>query len=401
VKFFYSVFITVLVVAVFISGCSKPRRQQACRMTNEYVVAKTASAPQALKIRRISRDRLIVLWSADKETWYLFINNDGIKRSEPVALLPEKKIMPGNIKTFWHANRHNRMAAREISISEVKGDIVAIAVLTESDENSSNQVYVFLVDIKKEKVIIKRKIAVAGDFSRYVAVDYLGDDIVVAWHNTQKDKTTVSFALLKGKSLNILQTGSLKSSLPLAGPSLKGGKDNILMAWSVQTALGSTVMLANLNSKLTVLNKTVLGKSKLTDGSVVLSSVGKNVGFAFRSDEDEDGRWEFYFGMFKNGRIIHPAARISRADGPKGPHIAFKNNLVFSAQIRSYQNNLLVGFNRFNYQGVKKGGEFQVYADKSDFTLTDLDASGDKVLLLYAEVSDRFGRILSSTLSCH
>ncbi len=73
---------------------------------------------------------------------------------------------------------------------------------------------------------------------------------------------------------------------------------------------------------------------------------------------------------------------------------------VLSAAIRSYQHNFLVGLNRFDRKGVKKGGEFQIYADKSDFTRVAVDARGDRVILVYGEDRQGTGRILFGKVNC-
>ena len=100
------------------------------------------------------------------------------------------------------------------------------------------------------------------------------------------------------------------------------------------------------------------------------------------------------------GKKVASPKRISQADGLKGPRFIYRDPFVVGATIRSFQRNLLIGVNRFNRKGVKKGGEFQVYADKTDFVRVDLAASKEGLVMIYAEDRRSSGRVLASQVIC-
>jgi hypothetical protein len=137
------------------------------------------------------------------------------------------------------------------------------------------------------------------------------------------------------------------------------------------------------------------------DPAPYLTALGDRFGLAFRDDADRDDKPEFYFAVLDaTGRVLKKPARISRAGCFQGPSISGGDPLVFSAAIRSFQRNYLVGLNRFDLAGVKRGGEFQVYADKSDFVRVALVASGQEVMLVYGEDRRGEGRVLASRVNC-
>jgi hypothetical protein len=122
---------------------------------------------------------------------------------------------------------------------------------------------------------------------------------------------------------------------------------------------------------------------------------------AFRDDRDGDHIPEYYFAKLDaSGKPAREPARISRADGPDGPRLAQVGPFVFGVQVRTFGGSLLVGMNRFDAEGRKRGGEFQIYADKSDFTHADVAPGDGKVLLVYGEERKGEGRVLAGPVTC-
>jgi len=122
---------------------------------------------------------------------------------------------------------------------------------------------------------------------------------------------------------------------------------------------------------------------------------------AFRDDRDYDGTPEYYFAaLAPSGALRGEPARISRADGSEGPRLAAVGSFVLGVQVRSFGGSLLVGMNRFDTSGRKRGGEFQIYADKSDFTRADVAPGDGRVLLVYGEDRKGAGRVLAGPVSC-
>ncbi|HUT79363.1 MAG TPA: hypothetical protein VM285_16820, partial [Polyangia bacterium] len=142
-------------------------------------------------------------------------------------------------------------------------------------------------------------------------------------------------------------------------------------------------------------------RTNLHDTALHLATGPDGFGLAYRNDEDGDAVLEYHFvALDRRGAPLHPPARISRADGPRGPQLAWGGGLFSGATIRSFQRNLLVGLNRFDARGAKSGGEFQIYADKSNFTRVAVTADGSRAMLVYAEDRQAQGRILASRVQC-
>jgi hypothetical protein len=144
-----------------------------------------------------------------------------------------------------------------------------------------------------------------------------------------------------------------------------------------------------------------VARARFLDPAPQLSRMDDQAGLVFRDDADKDDTPEFYFTLLgPNGKTIFDPKRISQADGWRGPSLIYDAPNFVSAAIRSFQRNLLIGVNRFDKKGEKLGGEFQVYADKTDFTRVDLAASGDTILMIYAEDRRGSGRVLTSQIKC-
>ena len=163
-----------------------------------------------------------------------------------------------------------------------------------------------------------------------------------------------------------------------------------------------TVVAGVLGTDLALGELTAVARTRFADAAPRLRALPRGgFGLAHRDDADEDGQAEFYFTRLDAaGRIEHGPSRISRADGYQGPRLAAGGEVVYSAAVRSFQRNFLVGVNRFDERGVKRGGEYQVYADQSDFTRVALDVRGGRVTLLYGEDRRDRGRVLAARVVC-
>jgi hypothetical protein len=179
----------------------------------------------------------------------------------------------------------------------------------------------------------------------------------------------------------------------------------VVVAWTRtihrEGAPRSEVRAARLGPELAVGEATVVSSCRYLDPAPYLTALGDRFGLAYRDDADDDDKPEFYFAVLdRHGRVAKGPARISRADGFQGPRLSAGDPLVFSAAIRSFQRNFLVGLNRFDLAGVKRGGEFQIYADKSDFIRVAIEANGDELALVYGEDRRGAGRVLASRVVC-
>ena len=55
----------LLLTILVLTACVERRTQQGCRMSAEFVVSKTRTAPRALRMLRLDENRTLLLWSSD------------------------------------------------------------------------------------------------------------------------------------------------------------------------------------------------------------------------------------------------------------------------------------------------------------------------------------------------
>jgi hypothetical protein len=155
-----------------------------------------------------------------------------------------------------------------------------------------------------------------------------------------------------------------------------------------------------LTENLELEERHVINTGRYLDAAPYLASLKGQIGIVYRDDRDEDDTAEFYFAKLdSSGAATLPPKRISRSDGYQGPRIS-GGLPVFSATVRSFQRELLIGVNRFDLKGEKLGGEFQIYADKSNFTLVAIAAGENNAMLIYAEDMDGKSRVLAGSVVC-
>ncbi len=132
-----------------------------------------------------------------------------------------------------------------------------------------------------------------------------------------------------------------------------------------------------------------------------MAVMGERLGLTFRDDADRDDTPEYHFALLSpDGASVIARQRISQADGYRGPSLISVDGAFLGAAIRSFQRNLLIGINRFDPLGTKLGGEFQVYADNTDFVRVDVSQNAENLLMVYAEDRDSNGRILAGQVMC-
>jgi hypothetical protein len=249
------------------------------------------------------------------------------------------------------------------------------------------------------------RIGAAGPFANGISIARLGDGLLVAWHEGASESSRVAIAHLSTEPLALLKTAVIGSEGASASPSVAVHGDSGLVAWSQTVhgghAAGSAVKVAVLDGRLEPRDPIVAATCRHLDPAPSLGASADGFALVYRDDDDRDGKTEYYFlPLGGRGAPALRAARISRADGSRGPAVAHGDPLYYGAVIRSFQHSLLVGLNRFDDRGVKQGGEFQIYADKSDFVRVALAAWGEQVLLAYAEDRRDHGRVLTGKVVC-
>ena len=381
-------------------GCDR-REQQRCRMASEYVVGKTQSAPRSLAALRLDDQRVAVFWSADGRVYYALLSNAGIPTSTPVQIEAPKH-STSLTKTWWH--HHTRLTLDAVSLSPVRvtQNEVALAMLCHQGKNAAVVVEA-LVDLKKKRVIWLKRIGDTGLFVRKITQSIAGDHLLVGFQDTRTTPQSVALAAIDVKNGHILKQTHIKSKEAIYGPELAQNKGSNIVLWTVVDTHAKKVRLysAGISGDLSISSHHFIDSLELFDAAVDVTPSNDGFAAVFRDNRDGDRTEEFYFTILdKTGSRLQPAKRISRADGPQGPRLSRGKTDFYSASVRSYNNNYLVGFNRFDKTGTKLGGEFQVYADKCDFIRADLVTHGDDVILVYGENADTGGRILAATISC-
>ncbi|MBN2527407.1 MAG: hypothetical protein JXR76_13515 [Deltaproteobacteria bacterium] len=399
-RFFkYQIWI-LLTVMLATAGCDR-REQQSCRMANEYVVAKTATAPSALEVLRLDSTRVAVFWSADGTVSYSVVGNEGIPAAKPMLIEQSTTHQPAP-KTFWSRQKNAVLNAVSLSPIRISERLVAVAMLCHQGQNDA-MVVTALLDVTAGQVRWIQSIGKTGLFVRTVSLTRKDNVLLVGWQNSHTTPQSIMLKALDIETGKIRGQTHLGDDLAVYGPALQHNKDATIVVWSKVEKVGNRVQLqsASLNGDLSPGAINVLDSLELFDAATNLVPYKDGFAAVYRDNRDGDRTEEFYFTVLDHtGKKRQAAKRISRADGPQGPRISPGDAFFFSSAIRSYNNNYLVGFNRFDRFGTKTGGEFQVYADKCDFVRAGLVTHGDTAVLVYAENADAGGRILASTISC-
>lgn len=400
-----------IALALVTVACGGEREQQACRMETEAVLASIADAPNTLTMSRSVFGDLVVAWSSGCKTSFVKMDENGTKLGEVRVLerysaAPHKydAVEDGGIKTFWPAMEGTSFRAEHLDSCGLKAGGVAVGILERPSGGRVGGAHVAVIHGDDEQVGIVR-VGAAGVFASSISLVARGKSLVAAWHEGDPESSRIRLASVDPETLLVTGVKSMPVTGTGAGPSLAANEGKVLISWIeiVRRKKESVARIrtAILGDGLEIDNLNTVAECRFLDCAPSLAVVGERFGIAYRDDADDDGKPEFYFMMIdSDGKPAGSPARISRADGFQGPLITYGDPLVFSAAIRSYQHNFLVGLNRFDRKGVKKGGEFQIYADKSDFIRVAIDAQGDRVLLVYGEDRQGSGRILFGRVNC-
>jgi hypothetical protein len=399
--------IVIHIVIVFLllgavgSGCDR-REQQRCRMANEYVVAKVGGEPRSLEILRLDGEHLAVFWSADRGVFYALVNNDGMPVSKVYSLQQHREMVDAP-KTYWANMSEPVLDAVSLSPVLVSKNRVALAMLCHQGKNNAT-VMTALLDVSGHQVRWMTETGKTGPFARSVSMTMVDDVLVVGWQDTRSDPQSIVLAAIHGATGEIVRRAVMDTDASLYGPALARNGSGAIVVWSEVDEKGHSAILRSAPLSLDSLGKGTarsIDSLKLFDASTDIIPHGDGFAVLFRDNRDGDSTEEFYFTRLdRSGKRIQSVRRISRADGPQGPKLVAGTRSLFSAAVRSYNNNFLVGFNRMDSAGTKAGGEFQVYADKCDFVRAGIASRGDDAILVYAENADTGGRILASTISC-
>jgi len=393
-----------------LAGCQARREQQGCRMEREVVIGNAGGVPKSVDVVRESTGGYLAAWSADGETFVAGLDPSSLRvtwvqRVERFALPTAGEVDGGTAKTFWPDGSRSSPDSEELSAVALEGGGAAVAMLERPAGALPGGAFVALVGDGLAPDVTVLQVGPAWPFASRIDVAAHGGRLFVAWHEGQPDASRVRLAALDLAGAKVAKQGVIPGDRALSGPVLAAGPNGLAVAWTRTDNRDGTprseVRAASLSPDLTLGRSGVVAVCRYLDPAPHLIALGERFGLAYRDDADDDDKPEFYFAVLDaRGRVVEGPARISRADGFQGPSLAAGDRLVFSAAVRSFQRNYLVGLNRFDLAGVKRGGEFQIYADKSDFVRVALAAHGNEVLLVYGEDRRGRGRVLASRVIC-
>jgi hypothetical protein len=390
-------------------GCGMKRAQQECRLEGESVVADIVGSPSAVAAIRLRDGRYAAAWSADGETRFAALDSRGRRAGEPhrADRGPGRETegdADGGPNPFWPDGAESSFAAEHLALAALSGGGAALGVLERRSESRPGGAFAILLGPELKAAAHVVWLGPAGPFSSRTAAVEGGFGPLFAWHDAAVDGSSVRLAAVSGD-------GALRGSLvlpaahPAFSPALAADGDTVLLVWIESRPGGSSpqfdVRVARVVAGPALGPTATVASARYLDPAPTIVSTGGGFGVAFRDDRDSDGTPEYYYAeLERSGAVRHRPARISRADGSEGPRLARVGAFVFGVQVRSFGGAFLVGMNRFDGEGRKRGGEFQIYADKSDFTRADVAPGDGKVLLVYGEDRKGAGRILAGAVTC-
>ena len=399
----------VLAALAACAGCGTKRAQQECRLEGESVVGETDGSPAAVAAVRLGPDRYAAAWSAGDRTFYAELDARGRRVGEPLRVerSPEgdaRDEVDGGPIVFWPGGAESSFAAEHLAMAARPGGGAALGVLERRSESRPGGAFAVLVGPEPESSQRVVGLGPAGPFSSRIAVAGWSGNLLVAWHDAAVDASMVRAAILS-------PDGALRGTTLLSGaktayaPSLAAFGDAAMLVWIESRASGFgtrfDLRAARVSQGPAIAPASTIATTRYVDPAPALVRKGDGFGVAFRDDQDGDRIPEYYYvELDAAGTRRREPARISRADGPEGPRLASVGPFVFGVQVRSFSGSLLVGMNRFDAEGRKRGGEFQIYADKSDFTHADVAPGDGRVLLVYGEDRKGAGRVLAGAVSC-
>ena len=404
-----NIFSMLILLSISTAGCDRTYGVQACRMEHEIVLAGSANTPEDVSVVALETGRYAAVYSVDGATYGVFFDNEGHSVSPPLIVprrLGEKPLddtlrKSAASKTFWPNRETVSIHAVDIDTIVLNGSTVAAALLARPTPVSAGGA--FLVLLNEEGVQRNVALGPAGEYASRISLVADEEDIIVAWHDGMLSGSRVRLARLDRKSRVVAKREILKNDS--ASPALAMSDGQPAMAWS-ETVAGdrggkSTIKVALFSKDLDLDSGRTVATSRFVYPSPSLSASRNGFALLFRDDEDGDETPEYHFlALSSAGKITGDRERISTSDGLRGPTLVESGDGFIGATIRSFQRNLLIGLNRLDGRGRKMGGEFQVYADKSDFVRVDIAERGGKVVIVYAEERHDRGRVLAGTVTC-
>lgn len=404
-----------LPLAVLIGSCGKTYRKQACRLDREFVIAKTKRAPTAVAVTPGKEGVFAVAWSADGNVFVARVSPERGVRGQParveqlgpeLAGLETDEDTRSGPKTFWPARERLSIGAEDIDVLVVDEQRSAVASLVPATQSRQGGAYLSILSGEDGDPSVTLRLGAAYEYAHRISVADFDGSLYVAWHEGRLNRSDVVLSRVDPDTLAIEGTRRIASDdAAIASPSLVSTKGGVMVAWTeterTVNSPSTIVHLAQLDRNLKLSQRRTVAKASFVDPAPALVYVENRVGVVFRDDKDGDDTQEYYFSLFDlNGEKARVTKRISQADGWRGPCVTAMPPYLFGAAVRSFQRNLLIGLNRFDLRGSKLGGEFQLYADKTQFVRVDIAATAENTMMVYAEDGQGIGRVLAGCIVC-
>jgi hypothetical protein len=424
----YIALVCSLMVALMCTGCDRTYGRQACRMEQEVLLATTVGVPEEVTIIALDDGTYLALWSSDAEVKAVRFNHKGSLSHHPhriprrtgsgtdrAALLglassEERSERSDGVKTFWPARKAASIHAVDMAAVSLGQGRAAVALLEQSSSNGVGGAYLAVLDEHGGTTTVCH-LGPAGEYADRIAAATVDDGLVVAWHDGMMRASKIRLVKIETRTFTVENRAAYSGAGLMASPTL-AVKDGILtMAWS-ETIIGkkstehvgsgtSAVKIGVISRDLGLSAVNTLATSRFVNPSPALAVSDDGLALVFRDDEEDNETPEYHFlPLNATGTPRDRRQRISTSDGLRGPRMVATLDGYLGVTIRSFQRNFLIGLNRMDRLGRKMGGEFQVYADKSDFIRVDLAEHGGQVMMVYAEDRQNKGRILAGSVSC-
>jgi hypothetical protein len=378
------------IVVLAQAGCNREYEQQACRLTREIAIATTEATPSALAVGRAADGRFAVAWSADGRSALAWVGgDDGAVGIEA---------------TVGNAGEEGDVAARHMALAPVGADRMAIAVIEAPGAGREGGAYLGLADERQDAIRLAH-LGPAGGFASGIALAVAGGRIVTAWYDGAQTEARLRLAAVDAGSGAIVAATSVDAVAPVSGVALAASGGTLLLAVAEGRSAGRAprfeVRTAVVRPDLGLGSFVRVASSRFVDPAPTLAATSPGFALAYRDETDDDRLAESFLARLDGaGRPAGSPIPVSRADGTEGPQVVACGPDLVVASIRSFERSLIVGSNRVGPGGAKLGGEFQVYADKSDFTRVALAPQGGGVLMAYVEDRADGGRVLASRVDC-
>jgi hypothetical protein len=382
-------------------------------MEHEVLLANSDGIPEDVVVVSITDGRYAAFYSVDGATFGVFLNRKGSVEKGPF-LIPKRTSPAGepsrdlvgcgeSPKAFWPRREKVSVQATDLSAVVLDNGQVAVAQLARPGPSSKGGAFLALLD--SDGVERNIELGPAGEYASRIALVAGDKAIIVAWHDGELGASGIRMERVHRRNIKIVKKVTYRAETAAASPTLAKNGDRVAMAWSETlptSRMGeSVVKVAILRADLSLGAPKTVTTSRFMHPSPSLTVADSGFALVFRDDEDGDDTPEYHFlSLDGAGEKRGARARISTADGLRGPTLVPVDDGFIGATIRSFQRNLLIGLNRMDKRGRKLGGEFQVYADNTDFVRVDIAKNRGKVIIVYAEDRREKGRVLAATVKC-